>query len=143
MIKFCKRCQEEKRNNCPSGYYFGWKNSVRICPICGGEFKDIDFPQEDLAIIEEVSQDVNFIEAMIKLRQENIIEYKSRMSQFRTQVQQQEEIAENNIPHCPTCGSTNIEKITATSKVFGAVAFGLFSKTARSQFKCKNCGAKW
>lgn len=48
-----------------------------------------------------------------------------------------------NIPKCPTCNSTNIEKISATSKVVGAVAFGLFSKTARSQFKCKNCGAKW
>lgn len=48
-----------------------------------------------------------------------------------------------NIPKCPTCGSTNIEKISGTAKVAGAVAFGLFSKTARSQFKCGNCGYKW
>lgn len=48
-----------------------------------------------------------------------------------------------NAPKCPTCGSTNIEKITATSKAIGAMAFGLFSKTAKSQFKCKNCGYKW
>ena len=36
-----------------------------------------------------------------------------------------------NKPKCPTCNSTNISSI---SKVSGALAFGLFSKTARSQF---------
>ena len=50
---------------------------------------------------------------------------------------------QSNVPRCPTCNSTNIEKISDTSKVVGAVAFGLFSKTAKSQFKCRNCGAKW
>ena len=48
-----------------------------------------------------------------------------------------------NKPKCPTCNSTNIKKISGTAKVAGAVTFGLFSKTARSQFKCKNCGYKW
>lgn len=48
-----------------------------------------------------------------------------------------------NVPHCPTCGSTNIKKISATSKAVGAGLFGLFSKTARSQFECKDCGYKW
>lgn len=49
----------------------------------------------------------------------------------------------SNVPKCPTCGSTNIKKISATSKVVGAGLFGLFSKTARSQFECKSCGYKW
>ena len=49
----------------------------------------------------------------------------------------------SNVPHCPTCGSTNIKKISATSKAVGAGLFGLFSKTARSQFECKSCGYKW
>lgn len=46
-------------------------------------------------------------------------------------------------PHCPTCGSTNVKRISAASKVAGAYAFGLFSKTAKSQFKCGDCGYKW
>lgn len=46
-------------------------------------------------------------------------------------------------PKCPTCGSTNISKISATSKAIGAIGFGLLSKTARSQFKCNKCGYKW
>lgn len=48
-----------------------------------------------------------------------------------------------NTPKCPTCGSTNIQKISATKKAAGAIGFGLFSKTAKSQFECKNCGYKW
>lgn len=50
---------------------------------------------------------------------------------------------ETNMPKCPTCSSTNIEKISSFDKAAGVVMFGLFSKTARSQFKCRNCGYKW
>ena len=50
---------------------------------------------------------------------------------------------EDNILRCPTCGSIKVKKISATSKVIGASMFGLFSKTARSQFKCEQCGYKW
>ena len=44
---------------------------------------------------------------------------------------------------CPTCGSTNVHKISGIKKVVHGYAFGLFSKTARSQFECNNCGYKW
>lgn len=50
---------------------------------------------------------------------------------------------QSNQPKCPTCGSTNIEKISVGSKIVGAGLFGIFSKTARNQFKCNNCGYKW
>lgn len=45
--------------------------------------------------------------------------------------------------HCPTCGSANVKKISLASKAVGAGLFGLFSKTARSQFECNSCGYKW
>ena len=48
----------------------------------------------------------------------------------------QNRISSPNVPKCPTCGSTNIKKISS-------LAFGLFSKTARSQFECLNCHYKW
>lgn len=53
------------------------------------------------------------------------------------------QIREDNIPKCPTCGSTNIQKISTVSKIVGASLFGLLSRTANSQFKCNNCGYKW
>ena len=54
-----------------------------------------------------------------------------------------EDKGELNIPKCPTCGSANIKKIPTLSKITGAALFGLFSKTARSQFECQNCHYKW
>lgn len=51
--------------------------------------------------------------------------------------------AQYNAIKCPTCGSTNTQKISTTAKIAGAATFGLLSKTARSQFKCNHCGYKW
>lgn len=48
-----------------------------------------------------------------------------------------------NQPHCPTCNSTNVKKISDLRRGAHAVAWGLLSTTARSQFECKNCGYKW
>ena len=55
----------------------------------------------------------------------------------------QQQSTQKNIPKCPTCGSTNIRKISASKKMAGAIGFGLFSKTARSQFECLDCKYKW
>ncbi len=51
---------------------------------------------------------------------------------------------EVNVPKCPTCSSTKVEKISLKSKVgagllVGVFALGKISKT----FKCNNCGYKW
>lgn len=51
--------------------------------------------------------------------------------------------AEANKPKCPTCGSTNVEKISTTSKVVGGALFGLFSSNVRNTMRCINCGYKW
>ena len=46
--------------------------------------------------------------------------------------------------HCPTCGSTDVEKISGASKVGKAAAFGVLAAGSISKtFHCKNCGYKW
>ncbi len=49
-----------------------------------------------------------------------------------------------NVPRCPTCQSTKIEKISKKSKVGSAVLWGVFvlGKVSKT-FKCKNCGYSW
>ncbi len=47
------------------------------------------------------------------------------------------------LPTCPTCGSTNIEKISAAKKVGGSLLFGIFSSDIRNSMHCKDCGYKW
>ena len=47
------------------------------------------------------------------------------------------------VPKCPICSSPNIHKISIPKRAVRGAMFGLFSKTARSQWECKNCGNKW
>lgn len=61
------------------------------------------------------------------------------------------EIAHNNAiaqewqnkPKCPTCNSTNLKKISTTSKVVNTAVFGLFGTKRFKQFHCNNCGYEW
>lgn len=80
---------------------------------------------------------------MIKLKESDPIEYQLKMSQFKTQVEQQNRVVEDSVPKCPTCGSKNIEKISLTKKAIGGAMFGLFSSNVRKTMCCKNCGYKW
>ena len=48
-----------------------------------------------------------------------------------------------NKPKCPTCGSTNVEKISFGKKALGGALFGLLSSDVRKSMHCKNCGYKW
>ncbi len=48
-----------------------------------------------------------------------------------------------NIPKCPTCGSTNIQKISTTRRLVTTGLFGLASSNVGKTMLCKNCGYKW
>lgn len=44
-----------------------------------------------------------------------------------------------NTPKCPTCGSTNIEKISGLSKAGSVAMWGIFSRKVHKQWHCNNC----
>lgn len=46
-------------------------------------------------------------------------------------------------PKCPTCQSTNLKKITVTSKAMNTALFGLFGTKRNKTFHCNNCGYEW
>lgn len=48
-----------------------------------------------------------------------------------------------DIPKCPTCGSTNIKKISTMERAVSVGTLGLFSKKINKSFKCGNCGYTW
>jgi len=48
-----------------------------------------------------------------------------------------------NIPHCPTCGSTNIKSITATERATSIIGLEIFSKKINKTYKCLNFKYKW
>ena len=137
-IYYCKTCKESGEDP----YKF-----CNICPQHKCEIYEIDINIDDYGTILRISHDVNFLEAMIKLKQDNIIEYESRMSQFRSQVAQQKQVQkaaeESSKPHCPHCHSTNIAKIGTGERIGSIAVWGIFSKKINKSFKCRNCGYTW
>lgn len=46
-------------------------------------------------------------------------------------------------PRCPTCGSTNIQKVSVSGRAIGGLIFGGLSVEGRAQFFCKDCKYQW
>lgn len=59
------------------------------------------------------------------------------------QQQESSKPKEDNRPKCPTCGSTNIQKISGTKRWFSTGLFGLASSDIGKSMVCKKCGYKW
>lgn len=112
---------------------------------CNGNLIETSLSYDDFCVLCDISEDNAFLQAMIDLKEKDIIEYNLKMSQFKSQLEQQKssKAQNSNRPKCPTCGSTNIEKISVTKKAFGGAMFGIFSSDVRNSMHCKNCGAKW
>ena len=99
--------------------------------------------KSDFSIIQKISKDREFIQAMIDLHDKDIIEYELKMSQFRAQAEQQKSIETKNKtsstqPSCPKCGST---AITAGQRGYSFLTG--FIGSSRSVNRCANCGHKW
>ena len=88
-------------------------------------------------LIKRTSKDREFINAMIELKKNNIIEYQTRISQFRSQAK-----ADGcyNKPKpkvcCPRCGNT---EFTPLRKKFSLLTGFATNKT---ELICNKCGAR-
>lgn len=120
-------------------------NNEYICPYCNNKLVDTLITENEFNLIEDVSDsDRQFLEAMIELKKNDPIEYQLKMSQFKANLKQQEQVqgsrAEENTIHCPYCNSTNVKKITTTSKAVHTAIFGIFSMGRNSkQWHCNDC----
>lgn len=97
----------------------------------------------DYFTITNISKEDAFLEAMIALKEKDIIEYELKMSQFRNQANQQEQTKEQSKPTeekitCPKCGSANVSSgtrgFTLTTGFFGS---------GNPRNVCQKCGFKW
>lgn len=160
-VKFCPVCNETRQNMdwCDNEKYkefskgfhnvFVPKEGLTICPACHrGILVDSILTHKEFDIIEDISDsDRQFLEAMIKLKQDDIIEYQSRMSQFRIQLEREKQVEEeqkfNNTPHCPHCNSTNIKSISGLNRGASIAMWGIFSKKINKSFECLDCKYTW
>ena len=104
------------------------------CPFCksenlSDEIYNYQFTIGDYYEIRKLSNDAQFILQMIKLKNENHIEYQLKLKQFNDIVSK---------PKCPKCGSTNI-----TTGQRGYTLLTGFLGSNKTVNRCSNCGHTW
>jgi len=160
-IQFCSNCDKTGKNeyadvfregsngfNFHKGFIHPHEikdDNTDVCPYCNNKLVDTLITENDFDLIWDVSDsDRQFLEAMIDLKKKDPIEYQLKMSQFKANLKQQEQVQESmveeNTIHCPYCNSTNVKKITTTSKAVHTAIFGIFSMGRNSkQWHCNDC----
>lgn len=143
-VKLCKFCKKHGTFRLTKGYTNEWSDDVYICPDCKHQMIDVDYPSKDFDIITQISYDPTFIESMIALRKSNPIEYQLKLSQIKSQTDQNSNLKKRQDKqlevHCPYCNSININKISGAERAGSIALFGIFSKKINKSFKCNNCG---
>lgn len=139
LCEHCKKCHEE-----PFYGYIGFVDKDDYeCPICRNQMKDTNITIDEYQIIDNISDDISFLEAMINLKKKDPIEYQLKMSQFKTTLKQQEQAQESkrekeNTIHCPKCNSTAI-----TTGARGVNNFWGLLGASKTVNRCGNCGYTW
>lgn len=121
-----------------------------VCVQCGSHNSYKSVPDEyvdDYAIKDDLKAE--FIENIIKSSPNFDQECWDRREAFKEIQKHNNELLENdkvkqaNVPKCPTCGSSNIKRVSGTSKAVSVAMFGLLSQKVKKQFHCNNCGYEW
>jgi len=73
---------------------------------------------------------------------ERAIAHSNRSEELSKEMEQQWK-QKKNVPKCPTCQSTNLHKISTSSKIINTAFFGLFGTKRHKTFHCDNCGYEW
>lgn len=47
------------------------------------------------------------------------------------------------VPKCPTCGSTDVHRISTLNRGASVAMWGLFSGKIGKNYECENCKARW
>lgn len=147
LVKVCPYCHKNNKKTWiyTSGFDIDASKINRTkCVTCGRGLVDTVLTVEEYSILENITYEVSLFDSMIKLKQDNPIEFQLKMAQFKNQVQQQKSVtSSSNKPKCPTCGSTNIKKISGTKRWLSTGLFGLASSNIGKSMYCQNCGYKW
>lgn len=145
---FLKLCPECKKLHLPKDYVWGWgyifdiPDNVTECKF-GHSIQVLNITVEDFSVWAKISDNSDFYDAMIKLHDEDIIAYETKMAQLRVQAKQIEEAeereeAEKMKAKCPKCGSTSIATVNKGYSLLTG-----FWGSGRPMNVCQKCGHKW
>jgi hypothetical protein len=141
MLKLCTKCKNTNEETFHG--YIGWvEEDLYECPICQGKMTDTIITIDEYQIIDNISEDINFLESMIDLKEKDPIEYQLKMNQFKTQLEQkkttQKQQSNTKQVKCPKCGSTSI-----STGARGVNHFWGFIGASKTVNRCANCGHTW
>lgn len=109
------------------------------CSRCNSPVIHTNITAEEMFLIERISEDRDFLNAMIELKKNNIIEYQTKIAQYR-QIAKADGCYDKPKPKicCPKCGS---ESITTGQRGYSLLTGFLGSN--KTVNRCANCGYKW
>ena len=137
-IRCCKKC----------GHIEMWQKELYpVCQYCNYELTDTEYILQD--VLERGNLKPEIRKAIFEKYIKNSPLYSEESVKDREEKEGRERLnlpssyTPKNTPKCPTCGSTNVEKISAGKKAVGFVAVGVFSSNFGKTMHCKQCGYKW
>ena len=101
---------------------------------------------DEIKIIIGNSKDPEFIKIIDNYKKNKPDKFQSEINRLGKPMSDKERairFSNDNIPKCPTCGSTNVHKISATKRWLTTGLFGLGSSDATHTYVCENCKYKW
>lgn len=112
-----------------------------VCKYCGSknttdEINNLKGTIGDYIEVSRISHDGNFILQMLKLKNDDPIEYELKIAQFREIAERKK--AEESKPRCPKCGSTSIATVNKGYSLLTG-----FLGSGKPMNVCQSCGHKW
>lgn len=111
------------------------------CEYCGAKLLHTKMTAEEKFLIKHISEDKDFFMAMLKLHKDDIIEYQTKISEFRDKAKQDgcyDSPKQKNQPKCPTCSSTSLATVNR-----GYSFLTGFLGSGKPMNVCQSCGHKW
>ena len=96
------------------------------------------FTVEEYTIINKIDSRGDFKRAMKQLKDTNPIEFQIKLTEYKNKINDN-----SHTPKCPTCGSTDIKKISGGKRWLTTGIFGLASSDVGKTMQCNSCGTKW
>lgn len=117
---------------CPSCLDSHIKTDIDLCPFCHVKFKD--------SILGTLDECYAYGKNHPELKES--LEFSQEAYNKRINYVPSDYVSINS-PKCPTCQSTNVQKIGTGERVASVAMMGIFSKKINKSFKCKSCGYTW
>lgn len=131
MKKICPLCQTVFENE-----------NIEHCPECYDKIMAMPnwMPKAEMDL-----QDYDeYMALQDRLNDPNSVEGK-RLNKMKAQMQPQNNhyTESENIPKCPTCGSTNVRPISGLNRAGSMFMWGIMSSKIGKTYECLNCKYKW